>query len=45
MAKELHTQWKAWASPAEQKDFQALIGGLELALPKLNSRTSDFIKI
>lgn len=43
-AKELHTQWKCWAPPAEQKDFQLRVRGLEQIIPKLMSRKAEFIQ-
>ena len=43
-AKELHTQWKCWAPPAKQKDFQLRVRGLEQIIPELMSRKADFIK-
>ncbi|XP_049606772.1 uncharacterized protein [Syngnathus scovelli] len=42
-AKELHTQWKCWAPPAEQKDFQLRVRELESIIPKLMSRKAWFI--
>lgn len=42
-AKELHTQWKCWAPPAERKDFQLRVRGLEQIIPKLMSRKAEFI--
>lgn len=44
-AKELHTQWKCWAPPAEQKYFQLRVCGLEQIIPKLMSRRAEFIQI
>lgn len=44
-AKELHTQWKCWAPPAEQKDFQLRVRGLEQIIPKLMSRKAEFIQV
>ncbi|XP_051232860.1 uncharacterized protein LOC127350364 [Dicentrarchus labrax] len=43
-AKELHTQWKCWAPPAEQTDFQLRERGLEQSIPKLMSRKAEFIQ-
>lgn len=43
-AKELHTQWKCWAPPTEQKDFQLRVRGLEQMIPKLMSRKAEFIE-
>lgn len=43
-AKDLHKQWKFWAPPAEQKDFQWCIHHLKQAISKLISRKADFIQ-
>lgn len=40
-AKELHAQWKCWAPPTEQKDFQCRIWGLEQVFLTLTSRKVD----
>ncbi|KAI7792395.1 gag-pol fusion polyprotein [Triplophysa rosa] len=44
-AKELYIKWKCWAPPAEKKDFQHRIRGLEQVLLKLISRKTDFIHV
>lgn len=44
-AKELHTQWKCWAPPAERKDFQLRVRDLEQIIPKLMSRKAEFIQV
>lgn len=43
-AKELHTKWKGWAPPAEQKDFQLRVRELEQIVPKLMSKKAEFIE-
>lgn len=43
-AKELHTQWKYWAPPAERKDFQLRVRDLEQIIPKFMSIKAEFIQ-
>ncbi|KAJ0068903.1 hypothetical protein NL108_014013 [Boleophthalmus pectinirostris] len=43
-AKTLHTQWKCWAPPPEQKDLQSRVSDLERALLKLTARKVQFIQ-
>ncbi|KAJ8278530.1 hypothetical protein GJAV_G00088610 [Gymnothorax javanicus] len=43
-AKELYTQWKCWAPPVEQKDFQLRVRELEQFIPKLMSKKAEFIQ-
>ncbi|XP_038145790.1 uncharacterized protein LOC119786474 [Cyprinodon tularosa] len=42
--KELYTQWKCWAPPAEQKEFHLRVRELEQMVPKLMSRKAEFIE-
>lgn len=32
--KVLHTKWKCWVPPTEQKDFQLLVQELEQIIPR-----------
>lgn len=43
-AREAHIRWNRWTPSAEQKDFNSRLRELEICLPKLVSKKSEFIQ-
>ncbi|XP_035999462.1 uncharacterized protein LOC118564728 [Fundulus heteroclitus] len=43
VAKEAHSHWKRWIPHGRRDEIQDRLGGLELRVPKLVSRTAEFI--